>query len=80
MAGQVLQGAVKARRLIALVEAQETGLPETMPATIAVLAAVLVQLDERIAELDVEIARCAFQDNLAPTVVSRTRSYYATGK
>lgn len=61
--GEVVpQGATNARRLIALVEARDTGLPETMRATLRVLVAVLVQLEERIAELDAEIA-CRAREN-----------------
>jgi transposase len=55
--GEVVpQGALNARRLIALVETQDTGLPDTARATLRVLVAVLLHLEERIAELDNEIS------------------------
>jgi transposase len=64
--GEVVpQGALNARRLIALVEARDTGLPETMRATLTVLVAVLVQREEKIAELDAEITRRAREDETA---------------
>lgn len=64
--GEVVpQGAMNARRLIALIEARDTGLPVAMRATLTVLVAVLAQLEERIAELDAEIARRAREDGTA---------------
>ena len=51
--GEVVpQGAANARRLIALVEASESGLRDAARATLKVLVEGLRHLDERIAELD----------------------------
>ena len=45
--GEVVpQGALNARRLIALVEADDTALPETMRASLRVLSVILGQLEE----------------------------------
>lgn len=53
------------RRLIALIEEPESDLPETARATLQVLVDGLRHLDERIAELDAEIARRAREDEVA---------------
>ena len=59
------QGTWNARRLAELVEAEGGALPETARATLQVLVDGLRHLDERIAELDAEIARRARQDETA---------------
>ena len=61
----VPQGAASMRRLIALIEDPESDLPETARATLQVLVDGLRHLDERIAELDAEIARRAREEDLA---------------
>ncbi len=64
--GEVVpQGASNARRLIALVEAPESGLQDAARATLKVLVEGLRHLEERIAELDAEIARRAREDETA---------------
>ena len=64
--GEVVpQGAWNARRLAELVEAEDDALPETARATLQVLVDGLRHLDERIAELDAEIARRAREDEVA---------------
>ena len=59
------QGAANARRPIALVEAPESGLRDAARATRKVLVEGLRHLEERIAELDAEIARRAREDETA---------------
>ena len=61
----VSQGAWNVRRLVALIESPESNLPKTARATLSVLVEGLRHLDERIAELDVEIARRAREDETA---------------
>jgi len=61
----VPQGAWNARRLAELVEAEDDVLPETARETLQVLVDGLRHLDERIAELNAEIARRAREDELA---------------
>ena len=61
----VAQGAWNARRLAALVEATDSDLPETARTTLQVLVGGLHHLDERIADLDAEIARRAREDETA---------------
>ncbi len=64
--GEVVpQGAWNARRLVALIEASESDVPETARATLHVLVDSLRQLNERIAGLDAEIACRARQDETA---------------
>ena len=64
--GEVVpQGALNARRLIALVEADDTALPETMRASLRVLSVILGQLEEQIGALDAEIIRRARDDETA---------------
>lgn len=64
--GEVVpQGAASMRRLITVIEEPGSDLPEAARATLQVLVDVLRHLDERIAELDAEIARRARQDEVA---------------
>lgn len=53
------------RRLITVIEEPGSDLPEAARATLQVIVDVLRHLDERIAELDAEIARRARQDEVA---------------
>ena len=72
--GEVVpQGAASMRRLIALIEEPESDLPETARATLQVLVHGLRHLDERIAELDAEIARRAREDDLARRLMTIVR-------
>ena len=72
--GEVVpQGAASMRRLIALIEEPESDLPETARATLQVLVDGLRHLDERIAELDAEIARRAREDDLARRLMTIVR-------
>lgn len=61
----VPQGATNARRLVALVADEESGLPATARASLRVLTATLAQLDEQIETLDVEIGRRAGESTVA---------------
>ena len=61
----VPQGAWNSRCLTELVEASDSDLPETGRATLQVLVDGLRNLDDRIAELDAEIARRAREDETA---------------
>ena len=64
--GEVVpQGAANARRLIALVEAPESGLRDAARATLKVLVEGLRRLEERIATRDAEIARRVREDETA---------------
>lgn len=54
-----------ARGLTALIKAQSSALPAAMRASLAVLVSMLLQLEEKIAELDAEIARRAREDETA---------------
>ena len=64
--GEVVpQGAWNARRLVELVDAEDGGLPEAARSTLRVLADGLRHLDEKIAELDAEIAYRAREDEVA---------------
>jgi transposase len=61
----VPQGAANAARLIALVEDPESGLPAEAMATLKVLVATLIHLEEEIGKLDGEIARRAKENEVA---------------
>jgi transposase len=61
----VPQGATNARRLVALVADEESGLPATARASLAVLTATLAQLDKQIETLDAEIGRRARESAVA---------------
>lgn len=61
----VPQGATNARRLVALVADEESGLPATARASLTVLTETLVQLDGQIETLDAEIDRRAKTDEVA---------------
>jgi transposase len=61
----VPRGAWSARRLVALIEASASDLPEAARATLQVLVDGLRHLDERIVNLDAEIARRAREDGVA---------------
>ena len=64
--GEVVpQGPVNARRLAAMIEVDDSALPATMRASLSVLVSMLLQLEEKIAELDAEIARRAREDETA---------------
>jgi transposase len=64
--GEVVpQGAASMRRRIARTEEPESDLPETARATLQIRVDGLRHLDERIADLDAEIARRAREDDLA---------------
>lgn len=59
------QGAANASKLIAIVEAQESGLPAEAVPTLKTLIAALVHMDAEIKELDAEIARRAKENEVA---------------
>lgn len=61
----VPQGATNARRLVALVADEASGLPATARASLTVLTATLAQLDGQIETLDAEIDRRAKTDKIA---------------
>ncbi len=61
----VPQGAQNARRLVALVEGEDTGLPAAARASLVALTVMLAQLDQQIAALDAEIARRARENPVA---------------
>jgi transposase len=61
----VPQGAANAARLVALVEDQDSGLPDGARGTLEVLVGTLAQFDAQIAKLDVEIARRAKESDVA---------------
>lgn len=61
----VPQGATNARRLVALVADEGSGLPATARASLRVLAVTLSQLDEQIEALDAEIGRRARESAVA---------------
>jgi transposase len=61
----VPQGAANAARLVALVEDQDSGLPDDARGTLEVLVGALAQLEAQIAKLDVEIARRAKESDVA---------------
>lgn len=61
----VPQGATNARRLIALVADEKSDLPATARASLKVLTATLVQLDDQIEALDAEITRRAKENEVA---------------
>ena len=64
--GQVVpQGAANASKLIAIVEAQESGLPAEAIPTLKTLIAALVHMEAEIKELDTEIARRAKENEVA---------------
>ena len=64
--GQVVpQGAANASKLIAIVEAQESGLPAEAIPTLKTLIAALVHMEAEIKELDAEIARRAKENEVA---------------
>lgn len=64
--GEVVpQGAVNARRLTALIAAESSALPTAMRTSLSVLVSMLLQLEEKIAELDAEIARRAHENETA---------------
>ena len=61
----VPQGATNARRLVALVADESSGLPATARASLRVLTITLSQLDEQIEALDAEIGRRARESAVA---------------
>lgn len=61
----VPQGATNARRLVAVVEDEDAGLPAAARTSLMALTAMLVQLERQIAALDAEIARRAREDPVA---------------
>ena len=61
----VPQGAANAARLVALVEDQDSGLPDDARGTLEVLVGTLAQLDAQIGKLDAEIARRAKENEVA---------------
>jgi transposase len=61
----VPQGATNARRLVALVADEDSGLPATAQASLRVLTVTLSQLDEQIEALDAEIGRRARESAVA---------------
>lgn len=61
----VPQGATNARRLVALVADEGSGLPATARASLRVLTVTLSQLDEQIEALDAEIGRRARESAVA---------------
>ncbi|MAU48583.1 MAG: IS110 family transposase [Yangia sp.] len=61
----VPQGATNARRLVALVANEDSGLPPTARASLRVLTVTLSQLDEQIEALDAEIGRRARESAVA---------------
>lgn len=61
----VPQGATNARRLVALVEGGDTGLPAVARASLVALTVMLAQLEQQIASLDAEIARRARENPVA---------------
>ena len=61
----VPQGATNARRLVALVEGGDTGLPAAARASLVALTVMLAQLEQQIASLDAEIARRARENPVA---------------
>ena len=64
--GEVVpQGAVNAKRLIAIVEDASSGLPDEARATLLVLIETKVRLDDQVLKLDAEIRRRAKENEVA---------------
>lgn len=71
--GQIVpQGAANAVRLIAIVEAHDSGLPDDAIGTLKVLVAALAHLEVEIGKLDAEIARRAKENEVARIVWALT--------